>query len=105
MEGRAVSERGAYAEVRRLRSQSVDRRRVRIDLRREAAIPGHDDPSLLVDLVDDATVSRAQARVVKRRLDELDPRPDRNAGPKASREKSSALGIHTTHIGFAIESL
>ena len=78
----------------------MDRRRVRIDLRGEAAIPGDDDAALLVDLVDDAAIAGTQAGVVPRILDELDPRSNSHAGPQPGGEKPCALGIHTTHIGF-----
>ena len=71
-----------------------------IDLGGEAAIPGHDDAALLVDLVDDAAITGAQARVVMRGLDELDPRPDCDSGADPSREEPCALRVHTRGIGF-----
>ena len=55
---------------------------------------------MLVDLVDDATVSGAQPRLVARSDDELDPRPDRNPGADPSREKPCTLSVHTRGIGF-----
>jgi hypothetical protein len=83
----------------------VDGRRVRIDLGREPAVPDDDDAAGLVDLVNDATIALAQTGVVARSLDELDPRPDRHSGPKAGGEKSCALGVHRTHIGFVGQRL
>lgn len=78
---------------------------MRIDLRREPTIPGHDDAAVLVDLVDDAAIAGAETRVVARSLDELDPRADRDTGSEPCGEKSCALGIHTTGIGFAGQRL
>ena len=60
---------------------------MRIDLGREAAIPGDDDTAVLVDLVDDAAIAGAQAGIVTRSLDELDPRSDCHTGPQPGGEK------------------
>ena len=62
-----------------LRGERVDRRRARIDLGREAAIPGHDHSTVLVDLRDDATIAGAQIRT---RL--AGPRRARSLAPTAT---------------------
>lgn len=78
---------------------------MRIDLRRESAIPGDEDAAVLVDLVDDAAIAGTQAGVVARVLDELDPRTDSDTRPKSGSEEPCTLGIHTTHIGFETPEL
>ena len=78
---------------------------MRIDLGGEAAIPGDEDVAVLVDLVDDAAIAGAKPGVVPRILDELDPRSDCHTRPQPGGEKSCALGIHRTHIGFAGQEL
>ncbi len=90
----------AWPSKQRSSGERVNARRAGIDLGREAAIPGHEDVAVLVDLTDDTAIAGAQARVVARRLDELDPRPDRDTGPDPSREKPCTLRIHTSDIGF-----
>ena len=71
-----------------------------IDLVYETAIPGHDDLSAIVDLVDDAAVPGAESGVLACVTDELDPHPDRYPGSDAGGEKSGTLRVHGCHIGF-----
>lgn len=91
--------------ARRLRGERLDRRALGIDRRGEAAIPAHVYVAALVDLVDDTAVSGAQAGVVARSRDELDPGADRYARTNACRKEPGTVGIHETHIGFAGENL
>lgn len=56
--------------------------------------------STFIDLVDDAAIARAQARVVARVGDELDPRSDRHSGADPRGEDSGTVRIHGSHIGF-----
>ncbi len=83
----------------------MDRGALRIDLRSESAIPAHEDVSALVDLVDDAAIARAQARVVARIVDELDPCSDCDSCTNPRRKESGTVRIHGANIGFGIEKL
>jgi len=56
--------------------------------------------STFIDLVDDAAIARAQARVVARVGDELDPRSDRHSGADPRGEDSGTVRIHGSNIGF-----
>ena len=76
-EARPLRGRGSLRlHVEPLRGERENGRAAGVDLAGESAIPGHDHSALLVDLVDDAPVAGAQAGVVTRRLDELDPGTD-----------------------------
>ena len=88
-----------------LRRQRLDRGALGVDRRSKAAIPGHVHEPSLVDLVDDPAVSGAQARVVARSRDELDPRADCDTRADPCRKESSTVGVHGSDIGFAPDNL
>ena len=61
--------------------------------------------AVFVDLVHDAAIAGAEARVVTRSLDQLDPRTYRHTRTNAGGEKSGSLRVHTRHIGFCDRTL
>jgi hypothetical protein len=71
--------------------ERTERRVLRIDLEREAAIPEDDEVAGLVDLVDDASIASAQSRIAAGIADELDPRAHTDSCPNPGQKVTRAL--------------
>ena len=71
-----------------------------VDVDHHAPVPDHAYEASLVDVVDDAAITRTEAGEAVAIGHELDPRSDRNARFDAGCKKTCAGGVHDRVIGF-----